>query len=81
MLLAVLDRAQRGPEEVSIYLSTDGSACMPRLACKPVLRSGELVVAVFNADVKEEIMAWRVAQQVPGVRAADADRGRTGMRC
>ncbi|MBE9137389.1 strawberry notch C-terminal domain-containing protein, partial [Nodosilinea sp. LEGE 07088] len=39
MSLAVLDRAQRGPEGVSIYLSTDGSGGVPGEALKTVLRS------------------------------------------
>ena len=41
---AVLDRAQRRPEGVSIYLSTDGSGGVPTEALKMVLRSGGLVV-------------------------------------
>lgn len=67
MSLAVLDRAQRGPEGVSIYLSTDGSGGVPVEALKTVLRSGELVSAAFDADVAGETIAWRVAQQVPGI--------------
>jgi DNA primase len=76
MSLAVLDRAQRGPEGVSIYLSTDGSGGVPTEALKTVLRSGGLVAAGFDADVAGELMAWRVAQQVPGIERLTPNQGK-----
>ncbi|MFQ4134737.1 toprim domain-containing protein [Nodosilinea sp. PGN35] len=77
MSLAVLDRAQRGPEEgVSIYLSTDGSGWVPVETLKTVLRSGGLVAAAFDADVAGETMAWRVAQQVPGIERLTPNQGK-----
>ncbi|MFQ4138138.1 strawberry notch C-terminal domain-containing protein [Nodosilinea sp. PGN35] len=76
MSLAVLDRAQRGPEGVSIYLSTDGSGGVPVEALKTVLRNGGLVAAAFDADVAGETMAWRVAQQVPGVERLTPNQGK-----
>jgi hypothetical protein len=76
MSLAVLDRAQRGPEGVSIYLSTDGSGGVPIEALKTVLRSGGLVAVAFDADVAGELMAWRVAQQVPGIERLTPNQGK-----
>jgi hypothetical protein len=76
MSLAVLDRAQRGPEGVSIYLSTDGSGGVPVEALKTVLRSRGLVAAAFDADVAGETMAWRVAQQVPGIERLTPNQGK-----
>ena len=76
MSLAVLDRSQRGPEGVSIYLSTDGSGGVPVEALKTVLRSGGLVAAAFDADVAGETMAWRVAQQVPGIERLTPNQGK-----
>jgi len=76
MSLAVLDRAQRGPEGVSIYLSTDGAGGVPTEALKTVLRSGGLVAAAFDADVAGELMAWRVAQQVPGIERLTPNQGK-----
>ncbi|PSR19301.1 hypothetical protein C8255_02775 [filamentous cyanobacterium CCP3] len=76
MSLAVLDRAQRGPEGVSIYLSTDGSGGVPIEELKTVLRSGGLVAVAFDADVAGELMAWRVAQQVPGIERLTPNQGK-----
>ncbi|MBD2114974.1 MULTISPECIES: strawberry notch C-terminal domain-containing protein [Cyanophyceae] len=76
MSLAMLDRAQRGPEGVSIYLSTDGSGGVPVEALKTVLRNGGLVAAAFDADVAGETMAWRVAQQVPGIERLTPNQGK-----
>ena len=76
MSLAVLDRAQRGPEGVSIYLSTDGSGGVQTEALKMVLRNGGLVAAAFDADVAGELMAWRVAQQVPGIERLTPNQGK-----
>jgi hypothetical protein len=76
MSLAMLDRAQRGPEGVSIYLSTDGSGGVPVEALKAVLQSGGLVAVAFDADVAGEVMAWRVAQQVPGIERMTPNQGK-----
>jgi predicted RNA methylase len=76
MSLAVLDRAQRGPEGVSIYLSTDGSGGLPVKELKAVLGSGGIVAAAFDADIAGELMAWRVAQQVPGIERLTPNQGK-----
>ncbi|MEA5452392.1 toprim domain-containing protein [Leptolyngbya sp. CCNP1308] len=76
MSLAVLDRAQRGPEGVSIYLSTDGSGGVPSAELKIVLRSGGFVAAAFDVDRAGEVMAWRVAQQVPGIERLTPNQGK-----
>jgi predicted RNA methylase len=76
MSLAVLDKAQRRPEGVTIYLSTDGSGGVPVEALKTVLRSEGLVAAAFDADVAGETMAWRVAQQVPKLERLTPDQGK-----
>ncbi|NMF84171.1 strawberry notch C-terminal domain-containing protein [Nodosilinea sp. P-1105] len=76
MSLAVLDRAQRGAEGVAIYLSTDGSGGVPGEALKTVLRSGGLVAAAFDADMAGETMAWRMAQQVPGIERLTPNQGK-----
>jgi DNA primase len=41
-----------------------------------VLRSGGLVAAAFDADVAGESMAWRVAQQVPGIERLTPNQGK-----
>ncbi|MBE9141425.1 hypothetical protein IQ254_30250, partial [Nodosilinea sp. LEGE 07088] len=41
-----------------------------------VLRSGGLVAAAFDADVAGEVMAWRVAQQVPGIERLTPNQGK-----
>jgi DNA primase len=45
-------------------------------ALKTVLRSGGLVAAAFDADVAGETMAWRVAQQVPGIERLTPNQGK-----
>jgi DNA primase len=52
---------------VTIYLSTDGSGGFPIEGLKPILQNGGSVVAAFDADQAGELMAWRLAQQLPGV--------------
>jgi hypothetical protein len=67
MSLALLNKERRVQPGVTIYLSTDGSG---RLSCgglKPILQNGGRVVAAFDADQAGELMAWRLAQQLPGV--------------
>jgi len=68
MSLAVLDRDQRAQAGVTIYLSTDGSGGLPVEALKPVMQNGGAVIAAFDADQAGELMAWRMAEQLPGVR-------------
>ena len=41
-----------------------------------MLRSGGLVAAAFDADVAGETMAWRVAQQVPGIERLTPNQGK-----
>lgn len=76
MSLAVLDRAQRGPEGVSIYLSTDSSGGVPTEGLKTVLGSRGMVAAAFDADVAGETMAWRLAQQVLGIERLTPNQGK-----
>jgi DNA primase len=52
---------------VTIYLSTDGSGGFPVEGLKPILQNGGIVVAAFDADQAGELMAWRLAQQLPGI--------------
>ena len=53
---------------VTVYLSTDGTGGVPVAALKAVLHRNGQVVAAFDADNAGELMAWRVAAQVPGVK-------------
>jgi len=68
MSLALLDKERRVQPGVTIYLSTDGSGGFPVEGLKPILQNRGLVVAAFDADQAGELMAWRLAQQLPGVR-------------
>jgi hypothetical protein len=65
--LATLDRSRRQTQGVTIYLSTDGAGAVPVSALQSVLERGGQVVVAFDADAAGEEMAWRVAQQLPGV--------------
>jgi DNA primase len=67
MSLALLDKERRVHQGVTIYLSTDGSGGLPIEGLKPILQHGGIVVAAFDADQAGELMAWRLAQQLPGV--------------
>jgi hypothetical protein len=67
MSLALLDKERRVQPGVTIYLSTDGSGGFPVEGLKPILQNGGRVVAAFDADQAGELMAWRLAQQLPGV--------------
>ncbi|MBD2234627.1 hypothetical protein H6G07_23920 [Phormidium tenue FACHB-1052] len=49
---------------------------MPTEALKIVLRSGGLVAGAFDADVAGELMAWRMAQQVPGIERLMPNQGK-----
>lgn len=55
-------------EGKTIYLSTDGCGAIPTQALQSVLQRGGQVVAAFDADQAGEIMAWRVAAEVPGMK-------------
>ncbi|NEZ65263.1 hypothetical protein D0962_21210 [Leptolyngbyaceae cyanobacterium CCMR0082] len=68
MSLAVLDKERRQQGGVTVYLSTDGTGGVPVEALKAVLQRNGQVVAAFDADRAGEMMAWRVAAQVPGVK-------------
>jgi hypothetical protein len=67
MSLAVLDKGRQTRPGVTIYLSTDGSGGVPIEALKLLLQEGGRVIAAFDADQAGTLMAWRVAEQVPGV--------------
>ncbi|MEO0377223.1 MAG: toprim domain-containing protein [Cyanobacteria bacterium P01_A01_bin.17] len=67
MSLSVLDKRRQAQPGVTIYLSTDGSGGVPIEALKSVLQEGGRVIAAFDADQAGTLMAWRVAEQVPGV--------------
>jgi hypothetical protein len=66
MSLAVLDKGRQAQAGVTIYLSTDGSGGVPIEALKSVLQDGGRVFAAFDADQAGTLMAWRVAEQLPG---------------
>lgn len=53
---------------MTLYLSTDGSGAVPIEALKQVLERGGQVIIAFDADRAGEELAWRIAQQLPGVR-------------
>jgi hypothetical protein len=67
MSLALLDKERRVQPGVTIYLSTDGSGGFPIEGLKPIIQNGGSVVAAFDADQAGELMAWRLAQQLPGI--------------
>jgi DNA primase len=46
----------------------DGSGAIPTQALKQVLAQGGQIVVAFDADQAGELMAWRVAQELSGVR-------------
>ena len=66
--LAVLDRRRQQANQATIYLSTDGSGGVPTEELQQVLDQGGQVVVAFDADRAGEMAAWRVAEQLPGVR-------------
>jgi len=67
MSLALLDKERRVQPGVTIYLSTDGSGGFPVEGLKPILQNGGTIVAAFDTDQAGELMAWRLAQQLPGI--------------
>ncbi|MEM6517723.1 MAG: strawberry notch C-terminal domain-containing protein [Cyanobacteria bacterium P01_C01_bin.70] len=67
MSLAVLDKERPTQAGVTIYLSSDGSGGVPKEALKTVLAQSGHVTAAFDADRAGELMAWQLAQQLPGV--------------
>nr|MCU0571101.1 strawberry notch C-terminal domain-containing protein [Oculatellaceae cyanobacterium Prado106] len=66
--LMVLDKPHRQPGSVTIYLSTDGVGFVPVEALRQVLDAGGQVAVAFDADRAGELMAWRLAQELPGVQ-------------
>jgi DNA primase len=67
MSLAVLDKGRQAQPGVTIYLSTDGSGGVPVEALKSVLQDGGRVIAALDGDQAGTLMAWRIAEQLPGV--------------
>lgn len=65
--LATLDTQRKQTQGVTIYLSTDGAGTIPTEALKKLLEQGGYVAVAFDADRAGEDMAWRVAQQLPGI--------------
>jgi C-terminal domain on Strawberry notch homologue/MutS domain I/Toprim-like/Protein of unknown function (DUF3991)/P-loop containing NTP hydrolase pore-1 len=66
--LVMLDKPSRPKDGVTIYLSTDGAGAIPAEALRQVLAQGGKVAIAFDADRAGELMAWRVAQELPGAR-------------
>jgi hypothetical protein len=66
MSLAMLDRQNRAQAGVTIYLSVDGAGALPVEPLKAVMQRGGKVNIAFDADKPGELMAWRVAQKLPG---------------
>ncbi|MCG8366677.1 MAG: strawberry notch C-terminal domain-containing protein [Pseudanabaenales cyanobacterium] len=66
--LAVLDRRRQQSNQATIFLSTDGSGGVPTEELQKVLNRGGQVIVAFDADMAGEMAAWRVAEQLPGVR-------------
>jgi len=65
--LATLDKHRQNTQGVTVYLSSDGSGAVPIDALRQVIEQGGQVAVGFDADQAGEEMAWRVAQQLPGV--------------
>ena len=68
MSLAMLERQRQQTEGATIYLSTDGCGSIPLQALQQVIERGGQVLVAFDSDRTGEAMAWRVAQQLPGVK-------------
>ncbi|NEP17563.1 MAG: DUF3991 domain-containing protein [Leptolyngbya sp. SIO4C1] len=68
MSLAVLDRERQNRHGVTFYLSTDGTGGIPVEALQSILDRNGQVIAAFDADTAGESMAWRIAEQLPGIR-------------
>jgi Toprim-like/Protein of unknown function (DUF3991) len=66
--LVMLDKPSRPKDGVTIYLSTDGAGAIPAEALRQVMAQGGKVAIAFDADRAGELMAWRVAQELPGAR-------------
>jgi hypothetical protein len=66
--LAILDKKRQPTSGATIYLSIDGSGAIPLEALKQVMERGGQVAVAFDGDRTGEEMAWRVAQQLPGVK-------------
>ncbi len=66
--LAMLDKHRSQSPGATVYLSTDGAGAIPLEALKHVMARGGQVFVAFDGDPPGEAMAWRVAQQLPGVK-------------
>jgi DNA primase len=66
--LAILDKQRSQSPGATVYLSTDGAGAIPLDALKHVMARGGQVFVAFDGDPPGEAMAWRVAQQLPGVK-------------
>lgn len=63
---AALDKTNY-QENKTVYLSTDGAGTIPIKDLQAVAERGGQVVVGFDADRAGEHMAWKVAQELPGV--------------
>jgi Toprim-like/Protein of unknown function (DUF3991) len=66
--LAALEREKEQKPGGTVYLSTDGAGAIPVKGLRSHLENGGQVIAAFDADKAGEKLAWRVAQEVLGVR-------------
>jgi hypothetical protein len=66
--LAMLDKHRAQTPGATVYLSTDGAGAIPLDALRQVMAQGGQVFVAFDGDAPGEAMAWRVAQQLPGVK-------------
>lgn len=67
MSLAVLDKERRSQTGVTIYLSSDGSGGVPTKALNAIFEQNGRVIAAFDGDRAGELMAWRLAESLPGL--------------
>ncbi|MEM8502417.1 MAG: strawberry notch C-terminal domain-containing protein [Cyanobacteria bacterium P01_D01_bin.1] len=67
MSLAILDAKSRPQQGATLYLSVDGAGALPLEPLRTVIQSGGKVAIAFDADKSGEVMAWRVAQKLPGI--------------
>lgn len=66
--LAMLDQQRSQSPGATVYLSTDGAGAIPLEALRHVMERGGQVFVAFDGDSPGEAMAWRVAEQLPGVK-------------
>lgn len=63
-----MDKHRQLTKGVTIYLSVDGAGTVPLELLRQVLNQNGQVTVAFDVDHAGEEMAWRVAQQIPGVK-------------